>query len=559
MMMSAFWRLHYYLGGGKRRLLAMIAIYVALIVGGWYLMFRISSDSWLVANQLPTLPAAERDRISSQTSRAMLGWVAGSQALFLLIMTPAMIRKAIQTDFQTGMIESHRLSPMSGLRIVWGYLAAAPLQAFALYGASLALGGYFAMDAMRVMLLSPLNGLQMWMSGQVLLLSLALLSAAATALFSLHNQGKMGRFIFPFVFIGLMLGGTIMLRLAPGIGLLIGFIAAQVIFNALRGAGGLASVTGAVSQAAPVMLLSMGAQLLASGILIAAAARKIRRPDSSLLGLPLGLAITLILSAATIAGMAYAGVDDELAASPQTLLAYQLGASLLLLLFVSYFALVAAAEEQVAADRAAHFGEHRPGYHRLYQVIAPAGLSLLLSAVVLASIYVRSAAIPDEEVGRLTAAMTGHGAIFVAILAHMVTDFAFCGWLLSRSKKTFAPMLMAFVFLRIAPLVLDNLRPVAAAILSNEELPANEYTPFFSHLSSLGTAMMCLGQRGSPWIGVVIQCAIAVAVAILWARSRHLAPSRPQRPDGDSSAGGSQPERTVVLPTDPTVAGAGNP
>jgi len=67
-----------------------------------------------------------------------------AQGVFLLLLAPSAIRRAVQRDFDSGMIESHRLSPMSNLKIVLGYVTGAPIQALMLYALSLVFGSYFA-------------------------------------------------------------------------------------------------------------------------------------------------------------------------------------------------------------------------------------------------------------------------------------------------------------------------------------------------------------------------------------------------------------------------------
>ena len=100
---------------------------------------------------------------------------------------PAAVRKAVLRDFQSGMIESHRLSPMSGPKIVIGYMTGAPVQSGCLLLASLLLGTAFAAHVARDLSAVVLTG---WYVMQGCLLCLAFMVAALSLLVALGTAGK---------------------------------------------------------------------------------------------------------------------------------------------------------------------------------------------------------------------------------------------------------------------------------------------------------------------------------------------------------------------------------
>lgn len=513
MTINPFWRLHYHINGGWRRLVAMVVIYAALLTGGWYMGYRISLASFAAQNPgAVAVTVAQKSLLAAGVSRNMMWWVGGSQALFLLILAPAAIRKAVLTDYQSGMIESHRLTPLTGLRVVLGYVTAAPMQALVLYAASVLIGAYFAADMARSLTLSPVQAVQTWLGGQILLVSIGFLIASVSALFSLHSQGKMGKAFFPFIMIGAMFGGGTLLRLVPGVGLIAGYLAGQVIFSALTTGG----MGGAFSSFGPVAAWSVAAQLACSLLFIAAASRKVRQPDGALFGLPLGLLFMLIVGAGSVAGIVYAGVDTTLAATVEEASAIQLGATLVLLMLLGYYPLSAAAHEQVAAERAAQFGEHKSPQRRFYVAIIPLLLTMVLLLVSAASLYLLDL---SESWFAAFRRRSGNGAVFAAFFLQYLMDFAIIAMLAGRGKKVFAAILIVFIALRVLPLVLDMVPSVTAAMAADEEPVLQDATSFFSHASPLGTLLVSFTSERGAWIGVAIQAGLTLAALALWRRS----------------------------------------
>lgn len=372
MAFNPFAGLHYNLAGGRNKLILAAGAYLVVMLVGWYVAYSSAITSFPLRTGRPP-SELEKSAISSSTSAGTLGWVAGAECLFLLLMVPLAVRKAVVTDYTSGMLESHRLTPLSGVRIAFGYLSSAPILAYCLYAAAVLLGAWLCVDAGRLLTMPAGVMLQHWFGGQALLLMMSFLAASAALLLALHAPGKKGAPLLIFFFLG---GGSI-IQLVPGLRLLLGFATASILISVVT--KGLPSISGA----GPSLIASALAQIAFSVLFFAAAARKVRVVGGSLFGLNHGLLLVLLFAVVTVVAIcvmpsAFSFGDPDLDA-----LSVQLGASLAVASLIAYAPLAAAADQQNASENAAAFGERRSARSRSYIVTIPLLLTALMCAMVM--------------------------------------------------------------------------------------------------------------------------------------------------------------------------------
>lgn len=139
------WQLQYQLLGGSRRLIALLVGSVAILTIAIVATHRLS--------QMPFI----------RISRPVLMFLAGIQMFVTVLAGCNAIHRAMLRDYQSKMLESHRLTPMSNLAVVMGYLLGAPLHTIALFFVFTATGAVVSRFGGR-----PVD---VWIFGNLLLLS----------------------------------------------------------------------------------------------------------------------------------------------------------------------------------------------------------------------------------------------------------------------------------------------------------------------------------------------------------------------------------------------------
>ena len=124
---NSLWWVQFQLQGGWRRHLAIVVIYVSVVAGLTAAAYRLE----------PTLTAG-------QVSQVWMMILSILQGGILVLVGCSGIRRAVQRDYTTGMIESHRLTPMSGLTAAIGYLIGPNLQTLVLAGCGVVAGLIFS-------------------------------------------------------------------------------------------------------------------------------------------------------------------------------------------------------------------------------------------------------------------------------------------------------------------------------------------------------------------------------------------------------------------------------
>lgn len=258
--------IQYQLQGGRKRFLGTVLIYAVLTIGVVFLFRRIASD--LTWNEL---------------CGHLLRIIAYVQCGVAMLGAPNMIHRALLRDFQSHMMDSHRLSPMSRESVVLGYLVGGPLQSLLLYALNV-LFGLALIGAARVPLMD-------WLVGNGLLL------AGAIALWSLLIFLGVGR-TKPVGAVGLVIiiGMTarLLVMLVPGAGLL---------FGAYSSGSAVMIMLGGTSPGTSAIALMTLAGLAFGAFWLHAAAARFRRPDLPALNAVRGSLLLLLWLVASTLGM----------------------------------------------------------------------------------------------------------------------------------------------------------------------------------------------------------------------------------------------------------------
>src|SRR5206468_898587 len=116
--------------GGWRRAVTVGVLYLLVAFGAMLILFRAVPWSSSAAAGLSTF------------TRGVLVLLSVFQAILFVFVSTSTVSRAVQRDVTSGMIDSHRLTPMSGIAIILGYLTGPNLMLVPLTAANtlLALG-----------------------------------------------------------------------------------------------------------------------------------------------------------------------------------------------------------------------------------------------------------------------------------------------------------------------------------------------------------------------------------------------------------------------------------
>ena len=486
-----FW-LHVQLFRGWRNTLIIAALYVLLFAAGVALAYRAGG------------PNADFAAVSA----GALGFVTLSQGLFLLLLGPGAIHKSIQRDFQTGMIESHRISPMSGSKIVLGYLSGAHVQAGTLYVASLLLGTYFASQ------LKLGYAVGAWWSVQLCIVCLALMFSSLSLLVSLASRGKVN--VVVIVLILSLIGGWAVVMFIPGLALLGGWMTGQMLFNVFGGKTNL--ISDATLAAAGIFT-----QVAISLTFLVACYRKVRAPERPLFPVPLAFVLLVIGGAVLALGTGIQSGVGQVAAREfgSGLGAIQLLTAAIVFIAVAQFPLTAAALECFFVDRAHAFGDAARTTRRTALLLVPvvlAGLTVLLVKIVLFTLSEEC----DADLGVLTAALDRlpqYAAILVALALSFWIDFNVIYIMKTLGRHPIWAVLLSAIILKILPIVLDGAL-IFLASLRDVDLWLVE--GYFAGASPIGTLVLCTLPGGQPLYGLAFQVLLAGAATYFGLRFKRL-------------------------------------
>ncbi len=344
------------LKGGPRNLLGVLAIYIAIIGGLILISTRVDPTS---------------------APQALATWtmiLLGLQIGILLLLAPSVIRNAVRKDIDTGMIESHRLMPMTGVTAVVGYVTGPSAQAVSLFLATFCLGlGTAATGGYRVV---------DWVAVNVVL---ALFAACVWVVFVLLSMlGKNALGVMLGVLFLIAISGESFANLLPGVTILAGPVLGGSIFGIVAGGSSVSSIH----------LLSFCLQLAVAGLCFLAAARRYCRNDVPAFGRLLGMALVIAWVLASICGMSSGLGSTALSRmwAAETK-GYRMVASILAGTIVAFVPLAAAvlAEDRWRRRRALDDPALEP------HPIAPVLIALVASAILLLLPLAMASLKPDES------------------------------------------------------------------------------------------------------------------------------------------------------------------
>ncbi|MGE0479979.1 MAG: hypothetical protein AB7Q17_05850 [Phycisphaerae bacterium] len=485
-----FW-LNFRLAGAWRSLLTGVGLLSAAVLVFAGISYRMAS------------PGA-----AAGVSGTWLGIITLAQSAFLLLAAPAAVRKAVLRDFQTGMIESHRLSPMSGLKVVLGYLTGAPVLVYVLYALGLVFGSFFVGHYTLSVGVPQAAGSWYFVQGCLVLLSFMICSIIL--LVALSTSGKTN--VVGLLIIGLIFGGWTIVAVVPGLALMTGLMSVDLLFAMVSNPRAGGTLTGN-----PLVLpLAALTQLVFGTIFVLASARKVRYPERAMFSIPLVLTLLATWAATLVLGVALLPAKSNISLGFEEVgAAAQVIGSAIAFMLVALLAVVAAAVELYHVDRAAAFDRTA-----LRRAIPPLLMPLLLAAamagltLLLATMHRNVDALPA---GILTTLQDRPWriALFCAALLTFWTDLALVYVAVAQGTSVFRRVLIAALVLKVGPLLFDG-----GAIIAYEQVD-RDWTPAdlgFSGGSPVGTYVLSALPAMNPWPGIIMQGVIA-GLATWWALS----------------------------------------
>ncbi len=479
----SLWRVQYQLLGGHRRMFTIGVVYSALLVLGAFGFRRMMIDE-----KLTTVAAW------------MLNGLAAIQIFVVVLGGCNALYRAMLRDYESKMIESHRLTPMSNIAVVLGYLFGATLQIVALFLANLVFGTA----------LTGLAGFSIpdWICGNLFLLN------GAVTLWSmvLLSGMRLAKPISPAPFIiGAAALGNAGVLVLPALGLMLS--AYPVVF-------GFQIITGTVSGAAVEVATVAGINVILTVFWLSAAAAKYRRPDLPALNAGRGLMLLALCLVFGTGGMvAYA--SDRLASVPFShdpeLIVGQWVATMILGLLVALPAIAGAVQCRALIQHGSTLRGWADRVPPVATALIAAGLICLIMGAI--GFPVWETLLGDGTGGRLWGV-----SVAVCALAMLTARAVYMG---ARSVHR-KPVIRGTTFLLLLwaiPAVVDFVRAQAAADFWK---PAG-YS-WLLGCSPAGTLIATWAHLPIRiWPGAIVQCFVAGFLTVLaWWVTRHSRSSPPQ-------------------------------
>lgn len=440
----------------------------------------------------------------------MLTLTTVGQALFLLLVGPSAVRKAVLRDFQSNMIESHRLTPASNLQIVLGYLFGPPYYTGLLFGLGILSGTFFAFRYGSAIQFMPtvVGG---WCAAQVAFLPLAALILSLVVLVALSSAGRTSA-------VGLLVlmsaaGGAFVLPLLPGAALLLGVLSGGASIGILT--------RGQVLGGDPnVVAITAALQIAFALLFLTAACRKVRGVEAPAFDVRLGLVLLMATGATLLLGIAQRPNFSWLFRGGDRLAGIQIISAVATFMAIAIFPLSAAATSRSRAWlRVPATGPDlfQPRSAVLVPILL-AGLTLLLGAaayVILVNRLVPMEKPPEILTSPVAAAVAGSiGLSFLTSYFILVT--------FSLRRFAFLGALFLIGVLIVVPFAIDGVWTWFSEVMLNQR---REFTLVAAAFSPLGTLTEGVLYNSTGWIGLGGQGVIAL-LAWLWATLTARAVSR---------------------------------
>lgn len=190
-----------------------------------------------------------------------LNVVAFLLTILLVIGGSNAVHRAVRKDQSTRMMESHRLSPITGVQALIGYLVGPAVQILFLYALGSVVGVYLSSVA-KLPVASWIMAVAYLLIAAVMVWSLSIVHALSTV--------KGGNPILALILVSTM-GGFMLVSTVPGLALVLGVNVWAFAF---------AQVTGVIGGGVPKdLFMTLAVEFVTTGLWCFAIVRKFRRPD----------------------------------------------------------------------------------------------------------------------------------------------------------------------------------------------------------------------------------------------------------------------------------------
>jgi hypothetical protein len=466
--------------GGWKRLWGFVAGYTALWIVALVIIYRALRPEHVSLSAFAD--GASKVMMFVQAGVVLLGGLAA-------------IKKAIQRDFTTGMIASHRTASMTGHTAVLGYLTGATVQVLLIALANWAIGTVLALLAgVTTTPFAP----------SILLAVLGCMAAMFWTLGVLAGLGSRGTApIAPLIVILWVFASIRVLGLVPGLSLL-AYTGALPSF----GAGLPTPSTGAF------VLVSMAAQLLFAAVFFVAAARKFARDDVPAFTLSHAYILLALCALLAAAGLCFSGLlAPSWLPSGISEPAHQLVATLVALVLAAFVPISVAAKSVVQwTKRSAKdpgFREARPRHY----LEAPLTATFLVFAILVATL--------SAHADRLIGSAGRHELAYYfgwsagPFLLTLVVVAGFLRLVYSYTDKSYLIVTLLIFFTWAAPPLVDLALEVGLDLRPDE--PRSAILAF----SPIGAWLIVFKGLDAPLVpGAVFQALLAVGGVLLARRAR---------------------------------------
>ena len=479
-------RLHTTLAGGRLGTFGVPAVCLFAIVIIAAMSFRASEP---------------RDYPSVSTIWLAIMAVSGIAVMLLLI--PGTLSKAINRDFKNGMIDSHRLTPMSNLRIILGYIVGPPCQMFMLYVVTLILGSYFATSTA-----APFSAGAMvagWWTMHGFLILAALMLASFVGALAIAGGGKsqaMGLLLALGV-----LGGWLLVMFVPGLALVAGVLSGNVFANALN--------AGVIGDEGTVVIVGALSHIALTVLFIEAASRRLRTPDCPLFNMTSSLILATIWAVALVLGMEFAWRYGLLGRTEPEVLFIRVVASISVFVLIAQTALLAAATTRCRCDSANALAmPYSRGRHVVAQLM-PLWVGLLAAAILIVLYEITPAGLQSRTFHQVARDPVRLGAMVLALCASFWLDANWIYIAKLRGKSVGWAIGLSALLLKILPVLAEAAQSAASDAMRHRGATAGHASGLLAGFSPIGTMLACNMKNGSYWPGLAVQVFLAIGAAVL--------------------------------------------
>lgn len=489
MSFNPLWWVHLKMSGGWRGSLFLAGGFLVLVIFFYILSLNLGD----VEDRGPK-------------NSVWLAIITGAESLFLLMIAPSAIRKSVLRDFQSGMIESHRLTPMSNWRIVMGYMTGPTMQAAMLFAVGLVVGTYLTAQLGSSALVGATLTLRIWVLGWYMalgtILAVAFMICSFTLLTSIASAGKTN-IVGVMILIGIF-GGWMVIFVVPGLALVLGVLTGMSILDIVRGRVGMTGLKPVTAAVAALLQVALGV------LFLNAACGKLRRPEGAIFTVPQALILAGLWGVTLVTGMGLARsaapfMDDSDIGTLAQLFA-STGAFVLVTLFASH----SNALDLFLADRAAAHGERAAAGRQRRAFLVPVALAAMTVGTLLAMLHGMSLQAWSPRVLDWTATHAPFRWIGLALLLSFLTDFAWLYWSAARGRKVILTVIVLALGLKAGPVILDA--ALLGMLTHDEEAPWTGWG-FVTGLSPIGTMILSTTIGTRLYVGLAVQAAI---LALSW-------------------------------------------